>query len=1283
MNINKIAKKMLLLVFFFVLAGVSTTRVLAATSDLYINAGENCTSGDTNCSYKISSFFNVNTTGSTLANPTVFTTNYEKSRVTIEDAYGVTVVVERGHIVAVYDGANGKLNTTPDWMNERTSLSPSDYAKNIEIPKHGFVIVFPSKNKEARTFALDNLREPGKAVTLDGLTLPNNEGVDYLKQVKTAAGDKIAIDFVDGAATKDDFIYLYTTNYRLDSTAGTKANGVAVVVDKTNKVQNVLLDEAATDVRVPDFGYVLYTNGTKEDVLKSLTIGTSLTLTGVTIPDVKFVEKDGNLIKIDLIDPVTYTEVAAANGYPTSITVEFIDQSDDVIIYSPNFHYSTTQRTSDYVEYTVKIVNGQHTVTGKNTTGDTYIPLKGYVLSIPSTHSQANAFEVNDVITTFGLDSVKTVNYAVENQEGVRLVINAVDAVRSQPMVVYYDYNWDRFTGTNPFGTEAVVTINPETNQFELVDFREFGEGTQKGIEIPENSFVLSTYGKPYRAFLFEGVKFNLNDQIRLVGINYIELEKTETYQYDVVNPTSESNPVGIDPSNGQPYPGYRGPDQFIIYTDEWETPTTGTNEWGFEAAIDANGKVIERGVNVSAIPEGGFVISGHGVGKSFIMGKVILGAHVSFDETTKTISVTTTADSFIEKVKADVDYSELLIKNAEEKLYDVDIEGAKADFDLAQDKIDHLYDLVAIINTTTDEDERFVKLVEFRNTLGEISDIVNSIYYKTLESRVVEARSIWHRPTEKNIEQIEATLDDFQKNNMNLIYVETVWNGYAMYPSEFVDFHKDFVDADYGDYGKDYMAAFIAEAHERDIEVHAWIETFFVGYDGFKESNILRDHPEWILYNYDFNAEDGENPRYKVQRNEGGPYVFIDPAQPEVQDFLITFYKELVSDYEIDGFQFDYIRYPVSQRNEVTGITDYAIEAFMKEYGYTGDLFELMDPDTPNSDQVYNNFNEWKVKNVTNFVEKAIKELRTIEQDLNISTAIFASLTDAKEKKAQDWPTWVENGWIDITAPMAYYSDYATVEKNVKDMVMFVGGITYNYAGLAPTFMGLTPENNAYQIIAARNGSAFGSAIFASQNLLGLDEISYVYTNGTHRKAAVLPHAEVSVILDAMFNDILDKADRIYIPKGKMTEEEKANLIIEFEAIKDMPNETSKELLLLIQAIDDLSSDMNDFGSGYADDRMKEDLVYLNEVLDVKVSRHMINAGEWDPAKVRVRPNPLANEDNDDDDQDTGEEPDNNDTPKTDDEDNNPTVIVISSVVGVVVLAGAIYSVIRFKKKA
>ena len=49
----------------------------------------------------------------------------------------------------------------------------------------------------------------------------------------------------------------------------------------------------------------------------------------------------------------------------------------------------------------------------------------------------------------------------------------------------------------------------------------------------------------------------------------------------------AQSFPVtAIDPVSGE-FPGGRGPDEMIVYTSRYGEPTTGTNEWGSEAAVE------------------------------------------------------------------------------------------------------------------------------------------------------------------------------------------------------------------------------------------------------------------------------------------------------------------------------------------------------------------------------------------------------------------------------------------------------------------------------------------------------------------------------------------------------------------------------------------------------------------------------------------------------------------------------------------------------------------------
>ena len=74
-----------------------------------------------------------------------------------------------------------------------------------------------------------------------------------------------------------------------------------------------------------------------------------------------------------------------------------------------------------------------------------------------------------------------------------------------------------------------------------------------------------------------------------------------------------------------------RGADQLIIYTREWGTHTT-TNEWGYEVAVEGGVVVEVRGYTERtplAIPENGYVISGHGSARIWVAQNLSPGTRV------------------------------------------------------------------------------------------------------------------------------------------------------------------------------------------------------------------------------------------------------------------------------------------------------------------------------------------------------------------------------------------------------------------------------------------------------------------------------------------------------------------------------------------------------------------------------------------------------------------------------------------------------------------------------
>ena len=967
-----------------------------------------------------------------------------------------------------------------------------------------------------------------------------------------------------------------------------------------------------------------------------------------------------NNTKIDgfYSNPETYYE-DSASGFLVSQKIEYKTISDsDKIIYTPEYNLTTTNRIGDVIEYACIENNGHYFIDSinENKDGSTYIPIGGFVLSLPLSYQ--NRFNIGDevVLNT----KINLPKKAIESNSGKRIVVDNTNTTRSAPMVVYYDYQFGEKTGTNIYGTEMTCTYDFELNTFKVISFRGFGTGDDSGSYIPDNSFVLSAYGEGYRGLLVRGELFNIGDEVKMVGFDFIRFGGRVTGTYNFINPTPEMNPKGME-TETSPFPAYRGENQTIIYKDGWSyngLNGTGTNVYGYEAAVNSEGVVVELNVNVSTIPENGYVISGHGKGRDFVRSNIVLGATIELNEENKTYTISTTLNSYYENL---VTSSNQAINNAQTKkrqLYNLNYELIDSYIEEITSKLSSLKTVKEEIEAGLDSDnwsekEKLSHLMVYNTYQIEIERINHKLISASVESKPVAAKSVWHRPTEATYEEIDNNLRLYKEVGINLVFVETLYNGYSAFKSDYESYfpYNPKFASTYASETKtynDYLSCFVDVAKKYDIEVHAWVENFYVG--TLNTVPIVKDHPEWILYNDDSSI---------YQRNEGGLYIFIDPANEEVQNLLINYYLDLFNKVpDCAGLNLDYIRYPVSDDSEDTGYTIKAMEGFYKQKGLSFTEAQSSDRNkmAKKFSQLFNidyliggeaerkaNYDEWvkyRTSIITSYVKRIKEEVKDVK-NIKLSTAVFASITDSLDFKKQDWKTWLSNGWIDIATPMAYYTDSTDVLKNVSFMIQSAGGNSFYYAGLASSYSGLPAFRTAEQVDASYRGSANGYVIFCSTQIIGHEDVIEVLKLGINRSESVLPHDEINKILKASFDDILDRCANIYIPNGGMNNDNLEELRGIFNSIIEMDDSSSLDIYNIIRSINELyESKIQSIAKGYSRQRIIETLKELSSILDTKLSRFMIDSGEWDPSKDPVRPE-LIEEEN---------------IPPKDDEDDEPT---------------------------
>ncbi len=495
-------------------------------------------------------------------------------------------------------------------------------------------------------------------------------------------------------------------------------------------------------------------------------------------------------------------------------------------------------------------------------------------------------------------------------------------------------------------------------------------------------------------------------------------------FRIDVVDPVASTNWKGLN------YPGLRGANQLVIYSPSFGFRTN-TNEFGTEAIVVGDTVVSLSGAD-SLIPANGFVISGHGKAKKWINENIMVGSKISLDLEKNIITSYVTSDTFLYTAKEKIKEVQNMMSYYSQTCTGYNSKRTEQSLNKAKD-------FVSKAQKNSEDSQKYSsRAIEYANLA--MSTVVP---YKQ-----DELKGVWVRPTYYNKESIEKALDSIANAGINNVFIETYYHGKTIFPSSTME--KYGFIKQYEDYmGFDPLKIWITEAHKRGIKVHIWFQTFYVG-NKPPETNpeyILAKKPEWA--NYQKKNADSETIVYSVSEHNG---YFIDPANPEVQQFLYELLCEIITRYKPDGINLDYIRYPQSLAANYStydlsnwGYTKYARAEFQQMYGV--DPIELKQ-----TDALWNYWRFYRCAKVTNFVKRASGLCRT--NNVQLTAVIFPNRTAAMDTKLQDWKNWSINNFVDGFTPLFLTCDDKTAVNLMEEVLRNKSASTKLYAGLFVTFM-------------------------------------------------------------------------------------------------------------------------------------------------------------------------------------------------------------------------------------
>jgi len=247
--------------------------------------------------------------------------------------------------------------------------------------------------------------------------------------------------------------------------------------------------------------------------------------------------------------------------------------------------------------------------------------------------------------------------------------------------------------------------------------------------------------------------------------------------------------------------------------------------------------------------------------------------------------------------------------------------------------------------------------------------------------------------------------LDDLAANHINAVIFQVRPSADAFYKSDIEPWSRYLtgIQGQAPDNGFDPLAFIVEEAHNRNMELHAWLNPYRAivsETDSICANHICRQHPERFI-------------KY-------GRQVFFDPGMPENRQFICTVVSDIVKRYDIDAIHLDDYFYPYPIATEQFD-DDWSFNVYAPRQGFAA-----------------NQRADWRRNNVNLLISQIRRTIIQTKPWVRFGISPFGiyrnqkSTPDGSGSKTNglqnyddlyaDVLKWTTNGWVDYIIPQIYW---------------------------------------------------------------------------------------------------------------------------------------------------------------------------------------------------------------------------------------------------------------------
>ena len=330
--------------------------------------------------------------------------------------------------------------------------------------------------------------------------------------------------------------------------------------------------------------------------------------------------------------------------------------------------------------------------------------------------------------------------------------------------------------------------------------------------------------------------------------------------------------------------------------------------------------------------------------------------------------------------------------------------------------------------------------------------------------------------------------LDRLKECGFNAVFFQVRPEGDALYRSNLEPWSSSLTGTQGKDPGYDPLEFLCKEAHQRNLEVHAWLNPYraTAACKNPVAPHLAVTNPEHV--------------------HQYGSVKWMDPGAKVVKDRLVAVCSDITKRYDIDGVHFDDYFYPYPNG------TDFPDQATFKAYQDGGGKLSKAD---------------WRRENVNQAVHEVHDAIKREKPEVSFGISPFGlpaperppGITGFNQYNEMyaDTQKWMDNGWVDYLAPQLYWTttqkgqEYGTLidwwSKKASGGRLAFGGNNLDAIGSKPAW-NVEEYKKEVELTRANYGKGAGGNIWWNVGAIMQDKQQIVSTfkNELYQKPALTP---------------------------------------------------------------------------------------------------------------------------------------------------------------------------------